>query len=103
MELVLHTLADLVFQIKRSQLLLMPSHPIQNLGFTINTSNLSLMVARSMIHDLKPEASRLLHRPACSIKALASFIEKAQYMVIALFTSRLKPRHQLLCKNMILH
>ena len=102
-ELVLHKLADLGFLIKRSKSSLIPSQSIQHLGFTINTTNLSLTVPKSKIRDLRREASRLLHRPTSTIRALASFIGKAQSMTIAIFPARLKTRHLLLCKNMALH
>ncbi|HXC61363.1 MAG TPA: reverse transcriptase domain-containing protein, partial [Nitrospiria bacterium] len=102
-ELVLHKLADLGFPIKRSKSSLIPSQSIQHLGFTINTTNLSLTVPTSKIRNLRREASRLLRRPTSTIRALASFIGKSQSMTIAIFPARLKTRHLLLCKNMALH
>lgn len=98
-QMVQDKLLDLGFNIKMAKSSLIPSQQLEHLGFIINTQLMQLQVPANKIRDLRREASRMLSKVSCPIKQVASFIGKAQSLLMAVFPARLKTRHLLALKN----
>jgi hypothetical protein len=98
-DMVIRRLYVLGFLVNQRKSSLLPTKAIQHLGFMIDAVNTSLTVPIQKVRDLRRGASRLLHRPYCSIRNLAAFKGKAQAMIAAVFPTRLRPRNLLATKN----
>ncbi|KAG1276013.1 hypothetical protein G6F66_012649 [Rhizopus arrhizus] len=100
---VCQKLTELGFLFKESKSHLVPTQQIDHLGFTIDTTNMSLSIPASKRRDIRREALKMLRSKSCSLRNLSSFIGKAQATTPAVFPARLRTRELLQLKNQLLH
>lgn len=100
--LILNKFKSRGFLYKESKSHLTPSQTIDHLGFSVNTTNMSLSVPASKRRDIRRKALRMLRDKSCSLRHLSSFIGKAQATTPAVFLARLQTRELLQLKNQLL-
>jgi len=85
-------LQELGFLIKDAKSTLTPTQRIDHLGFTIDTTAMTLSVPRAKVRDIRREANKLLRLGETSLRSLSAFIGKAMAMLAAVFPARLQTR-----------
>jgi hypothetical protein len=101
--MVLNKLQEVGFLVKKAKLILTPTHRIQHLGFTIDTTIMTLTASTNKIRDLRREASQVLRSGRCNVRQLSSFLGKGQALTVAVFAARLKTRYLMQAKIQALH
>ncbi|OAD78744.1 hypothetical protein PHYBLDRAFT_163835 [Phycomyces blakesleeanus NRRL 1555(-)] len=81
------------------------SRPQLSKSQTTNTphKDMTLIIPRSKLRDIRREASRLLHNPTITLRQLSSFIGKAQATTLAVLPARLQTRQLISIRNQALY
>ena len=78
-------LADLGFLVKLSKSQTCPTQLLDHLGYTIDTTTMSLEVPGNKIRDIRRLANRMVQTGKATVQQLSSFIGKATAMLGAVF------------------
>ena len=99
---VIQVLSSLGFLIHQEKSVFTPSQVIQFLGYQLDSTNMSILVPKEKLKNLKKEASHLINHPRMTIRKLASFLGKLNALSQAMPHQSLMTRQLLRIKNQAL-